>query len=400
MLRPRAGLQPDLCRVTGSRAEARQRPGEAAPRLGILLAAVILVGSLGCRPRRGTAVEGYAFVAVGGSSSLAVVDLATFSVSRQIPLGSQPVQILSDPARRALYVMGTGGPAGLTVIDTAKLEVKRALWLADQPQRVRLAPEGGRLYVIDGRAHLFKSFQLEAMSPERQIHLAASPVDFDVSPDGRRACVSLISGEVAVVDLNGWRVTATIRVGGEPGPVLIRSDSRQAFVANRADRSVAVVDLAGGRLVTFLPLHTRPEAMRFKPDGGELFISGGDTSAVVILSAYRDEIDQPMLAGAEPRDIAITKDNRLAFVANSAANSVSVIAIDDRRMLASVPAGQEPHRLALTPDDQYLLALNRKSGDMAVIRIAAVTGGRGRIQPLFTMIRVGSEPVDLAVQSR
>ncbi len=368
--------------------------------LRLALAILVLFCAGACRPRRGTAVEGYAFVAVSGSSSLAVVDLATFSVSRQIPLGAQPVEIVSDPARRSLYVMGTGGPAGLTVIDTVRLEVRSALWLADKPQRIRLAPDGGQLYVIDGRAHIFQSLQLETLKHGRQIRLPASPVDFGISPDGHWTCISLSSGEVAVVDLSGWRIASTIRVEGEPGAVVFRSDSRQAFVANRATRNIAVIDLAAGRLVTLLPLHTRPEAMRFKPDGGELFISGGDTSTVVILSAYRDEIDQPMLAGAEPRDIAITRDNRLAFVANSAANSVSVIAIDDRRLLAAVPVGEEPHRLALTPDDQYVLALNRKSGDMAVIRVAAVTGARGRIQPLFTMIRVGSEPVDLAVEPR
>ena len=54
----------------------------------------------------------------------------------------------------------------------------------------------------------------------------------------------------------------------------------------------------------------------------------------------------------------------------------------------------------LTPDDQYALVLSRKTGDLAVIRVAAVVPGRERIQPLFTMIRVGSQPVDLAVQSR
>ncbi|HYM12286.1 MAG TPA: hypothetical protein VEU62_16240, partial [Bryobacterales bacterium] len=172
---------------------------------------------------------------------------------------------------------------------------------------------------------------------------------------------------------------------------------------NRSERLVSVIDLPSGRLVAQLPLNARPEALRFKPDGGELFVSGGDSSAVIILSAYRDEIDEPMLAGVEPRDMAITRDNHLLFVSNSAANTVSVLNIDDRRPLASVPVGEKPDRVALTPDDQYALVLNRGSGDLAVIRVAAVTRARDRtqpFQPLFTMIRVGSDPVDLAVQAK
>jgi YVTN family beta-propeller protein len=312
--------------------------------------------------------------------------------------------------------MGEGRAAGLTVIDTAKLAVKRSLPLGERPQRLRLGPDGETLYLLEGRAHVFQSLEPDGLSGGRQIRLAGPPVDFDISPDGRWACVSLASSETApgevrpmdrpgrvqVLDLERWSASAPIEVGSEPSAVAVRYDGRQAFVANRASRSISVIDLAAGKLVAHLPLNARPEAMRFKPDGGELFVSAGDSSAVVILSAYRDEVSQPMLAGAEPRGLAVTGDNHLLFVANSAANSVSVINVDDRRLLASVRVGADPRQVALTPDDQYALVLNYQSGDLAVIRTAAAisAGGGGRIPTLFTMIRVGSQPVDLAVMNK
>lgn len=369
-------------------------------RRSIPIALALAFWLFGCRRSGPTAFEGYAFVAAAGSASLAVVDLASFSVVRQIPLGSRPAQIVSDPARRALYVMGEGGPSGLTVIDAAKLEAKRRLWLADKPQRIRLSPDGERLYVLDAHAHVFKALDLPALAHGRQIRLGKPPVDFDVSQDGRWACVSLASDEVVILDLVNWRAAASVPVGREPAAVAVRFDARQAFVANRGDRTVSVIDLEAGRLITHLPLGARPEALRFKPDGGELFVSGGDGSVVVIISAYRDEIDRPMLAGAEPRGMAVSRNNRLLFVANSGAGTVSVIDIDERRTLAAVPVGQEPHRVELTPDDQYALVLNRGSGDMAVLRVAAVAEGRERVRPLFSMIAVGSHPADLAVQAR
>jgi hypothetical protein len=78
----------------------RQKPGAKCILIGLL--AATLTVTCGCRPRRGTAYEGYAFVAAAGSLSLAVVDLTSFSVARQIPLAARPAQILSDPARQAL----------------------------------------------------------------------------------------------------------------------------------------------------------------------------------------------------------------------------------------------------------------------------------------------------------
>lgn len=363
----------------------------------LLCGLILLIGACGCRRSRGTAYEGYAFVAAAGSRSLAVVDLASFSVVRQIRLGSAPVQVVSDPGRRALYVMGEGGPAGVTLVDTARLELRRSAWLADKPRQIRLSASGDRLYALDSQAHLLRSLDPETLGQQRQMRLAGAPVDFDLSADGRRACVSLASGELEILDLENWRSLSRVRLGGEPAQVAIRQDGRAVFVANRATRSLSIVEPALGRLIAHLPLETRPEALRFKPDGGELFVSGGDGGRVVIVSAYRNEVDPPLLAGAEPRDIAITQDNRLLFVANSAANTVSVMDIAQRRVLASVPVGAEPHRIALTLDDQYALVLNRRSGDMAVIRAAAIEPRR---QPLFTMIPVGSQPVDLAVQAR
>lgn len=350
-------------------------------------AAAVALVLAGCGRPRDTIFEGYAFVAAAGSSSLAVVDLASFTVRRQIPLPSRPLELASDPERRLLYVLGEGG---VTLVDTARLEVRRTIPAGGPPRRLRLR---SRLYVLEAEA-------IRIGERGAPIRMPAPAVDFDVAPEEQWACVSLASGEAAIVNLEQRTVTATVRVGSEPAAVAVRYDGRQVFVAARGDRVLAAIDLAAGRLISRLPLNTRPEAMRFKPDGGELFVSGGDSGVVMIVSAYRDEVDQPLLAGTEPRDMAISADNRMLYVANSGANTVSAIDIEQRRTLAAVPVGDGPHKVALTPDGQYALVLSYKSGDMAVIRRRIVEGGRERIRPLFTMIPVGSQPVDLAVQAR
>jgi YVTN family beta-propeller protein len=360
----------------------------------VAAALAVVVPLAGCGRPRDTIFEGYAFVAVADPPAVTVVDLASFTVKQRIPLSSPPFTMVSHPQRRALYLLSG---AGVTRVDTAGPRAAQAAWAGDKPRRLRLGADGGRLYVLDSAS--IQTLHPDTLEIQQRLRLPASPVDFDLSPDGRWACISLVSGEAVVVDLEPGKVTATVPLGGEPGPVAVRYDGRQAFVANRADRTVAAIDLAAGRLITRLALNARPEAMRFKPDGGELFVSGGDTGVVLIISAYRDEVDQPLLAGSEPRDMAISADNRMLYVANSGANTVSVIDIDRRRTLTAVPVGDEPHRVALTPDHQYALVLNRGSGDMAVIR-RRIVEGRESIRPLFTMIPVGSRPEDLAVQAR
>ena len=348
----------------------------------------------GCGRPRDTIFEGYAFVAVAGNSSLAVVDLASFSVRRQIALPNRPRELAVHPSGRVLYVLEE---RGVTTVDTNRLEIIRTA-PAGSPRRLRLDPSGKRLWVLDPPGQALRALAAGDLAGERQIRLPGEPVDFDLAPDGRWACVSLVSGEAAIVDLEQGKTTATVRVGGEPGPVAVRYDGRRAFVADRRERLLAAIDPAAGRLVARLPLHTRPDVMRFKPDGGELFVSGGDGGEVVIVSAYRDEIDQPLLTGAGPGEMAFSADNRLLYVANQNANTVSAINIEDRRTLAAVPVGDRPHKVALTPDRQFALVLNWRSGDMAVIR-RRMEAGKETFR-LFTMIPVGSQPVDLVVQAR
>jgi len=134
----------------------RHRPGSPFFFALAALASALLAASA-CRPRRGTALEVYTFVATAARNAVTVVDLATFSAVREIALGSRPVQLVADPARHALYIMGEGGAAGLTVIDTAKLAVERSLPLGQKPQRLRLSPDGETLYFLEGREHLFQS---------------------------------------------------------------------------------------------------------------------------------------------------------------------------------------------------------------------------------------------------
>ena len=371
--------------------------------LALALALAMSAALSGCRRNRPIPFAGWAFVAAAGDSAVAVVDLESFSVRRRIPLQSRPAQIIADASRHRLYVRGEGGPAGLTVIDALTLEPTRTLWLGDKLARLRLSPDGRLLYSLDARAHRLRSFDVETSQAHRDIALSGLPADFDLSPDGHWAGVTLGGGQVAIVDLEQGRVTASVAVGQEPGPIAIRYDGRQAFVANRAGRTVSVLEFPAGRLITHLGLGARPASLCFKPDGGELFVSGSDRSMVVIIAAYRNEIDQPVLAGSEPDDMAVTRDNQLLLVANSGANTVSVIGIDDRRTLAAIPVGRDPRRIVLTPDDQWALVLNYGSGDMAVIRrrTAEQPGKVGdRTRSLFSMIPVGNEPVDVAVLAR
>jgi YVTN family beta-propeller protein len=95
--------------------------------------------------------------------------------------------------------------------------------------------------------------------------------------------------------------------------------------------------------------------------------------------------------------MAVSADPNFLFVANPEAGSVSVFDITTQKVVAVTGVGMDPGAIVVTPDQEYALVLNRASADMAVIRISAITVGRAKSAPLFTMIPVGSGPVDAVV---
>ncbi|HXA03412.1 MAG TPA: hypothetical protein VNY30_01165, partial [Bryobacteraceae bacterium] len=116
--------------------------------------------ALGCGRRRATAFPGYAFVANQGEQSIAVVDLTTFSVARQIRLEAAPSAIAADRQRRAVYVLAPQNGM-IYEIDATTLAVKRKLSLGAEVVSMRMAPAGGSLWLLCQSPHSLVQVELD-----------------------------------------------------------------------------------------------------------------------------------------------------------------------------------------------------------------------------------------------
>jgi YVTN family beta-propeller protein len=128
-----------------------------------------------------------------------------------------------------------------------------------------------------------------------------------------------------------------------------------------------------------------------------LFITGEGRDGVAIVYPYRSEVALTTPSGRAPGVMAVSTAPDYLFIANPQAGSVTILDIDTRKVLAVTMVGAEPAALAITPGQQYALVCNRGSGDLGVIRIAAITPGRAKSAPLFTLIPVGAAPVAVVV---
>jgi len=353
------------------------------------------LGLAGCRRRKGSGFAGYAFVANQEGQAVAAVDLTTFTLARHIRVEGPPTQVVARAARVFALTAETGT---VHEISARELAFRRRTRVGRTAVSMRLAPQGGGLWVLCREPRQLVRVPLGEGGNLARIDLAAEPVDFDLSSDGRWAAVGFgAAGSLAFAELEPGRCQAPLTVGRPVSSVHFRFDGRVLLAASAEERTLSAFEAPAGRLLVRLPLALRPESFCFKSDGGQLFITGAGMDAVVIVYPYSTEIAETVLAGRSPG--AMAASGTYLFVANPPTRDVTILDIETRRAIAVAAVGDDPGFITLTPDEQYALVLNRRSGDMAVIRTASVTLKRSKApSPLFTMIPVGSKPVAVAVR--
>lgn len=338
-----------------------------------------------CNRQPGSGYRGFAFVATEDSASLAAVDLMAFAIKSRIALPAPATVLVAhpDPRKQLLYALAPGSRSA-EEIDYRERKRVRSIKLGGEPVAARESQ--GVLWC------LLRGSQPQIAPLEgRGIPLPAQPIDFDVSSKAPLACATLANGTVVFADLAARRALPPVTLGDGLGQVRFRSDGKLVLVAERARKQLTVLDAATHATVTELPLALSPDQLCYD-NGGQLFVTGEGRDAVVIAYPYSTEIAQTALSGRKPGVMAVSMEPPYLFVANPQAGSVSVFDMATQKVVAVIGVGMEPGEIAVTPDRQYALVLNRASGDMAVIRIAAITGGRNKSAPLFTMIPVGTRP--------
>src|SRR5271157_1574506 len=351
-----------------------------------------------CRKPKATRFPGYCFVANQDGRSVAVVDLSSFRVRKQIHLPISPTVVVRHPQHPMVFVLA---PQNGTVyeIDAASLAVGRTARGGSLAVDMRVSPRGDALWVLYRDPAALVELPLGSLRPARRIRLSAPPDDFDLSSENQAAIASRQDRSIVMASLTTAAIERTIAAGAEPSIVRFQLDGKQLIAGSRTERSVIIFDVGTGKTVVRLPLPLEPRHFCFTSDGGQLFISGDGMDAVVIVYPYQTEVEETILAGHAPGVMAITDTSpSYLLVANPETNGIMVFDVDTRKLVASIQVGRQPGCILVTPDNQYALVLNEQSGDLAVIRIFSLAGRlRYKPAPLFTMIPVGEKPVSAAV---
>ncbi len=389
------------------------RPGLAGEtwgrsRLAPIPALCALLALTGCRqqdvPQYPPEYREYAYVTNGGSGTVAVLEVGSGRIDREIPVGQNPVAVAASPTLDEVYVVNSGVEGGqgyLSVVDAEKNAVAANIPLHRKPVSIDLDADGTLAYVANSGSNSVSVIDLKSRREIATIGTGEEPVAARITPHGRTLVVANRRGNsVSVFDA----ATRSLRsiFDGCPGAadVAILPDSSKAFVACSAGHQLMAIALADSkfnpgkpdRMESLLDVGRAPVHLALKPDGGELFVSNSLSDSISEVVTSTDDVGGAYMMGDEPVRGLVSSDNSLLYVANFRSQYVTAYSIDDgRRLSPSIHVGDGPVAMAFSANGFLTLVVDNRSADIAVVRTAT--------RSLFTILPTGRAPNAIAVKA-
>ncbi len=284
------------------------------------------------------------WVVTGGtrSNKAYIIDVATLTLVKEIPVGFAPEHLAFSPDGR-YYYQGSPDNDTVSVIDmTSMTEIKRIPGFAE-PLNITFTADGTRAYVGNYGAHWVGVIDVTRHELLKKIHVGTVPGIAKLDPErylGEIKGISNVSisndgrylyapdgdlGIVSVIDARNDRVIKQIKVGADPWRAYMSHDGHYAVVANNGDETISIIDLSKNEVVA--TLESGPDMMGINFAGGKAFVISSSSGFLYVYDmktlkpAGRIKIGPNLQIETATTD---TSDNKI-YLASSTDHSVYVI---------------------------------------------------------------------------
>lgn len=326
----------------------------------------------------------------------------------RLPVATRgPVRILFDDAGKQAFVAESDEGA-VAVVDVATGRVLRRMPTGGKQPGGLALHSNGTLLVTNGFSGSVVALSAETGKRLGLLSLRGEPADVAISPDGKRAYVSLAQlDEIAVLELPRLRVLKRIPVGDRPRPLVLSADGRTLLVANFQGGDVSLIDTVSQRETRRVALTgVNLRGITLSPGGGRAFVTGqiaANTRAtrepldIWTNTVFTFDVNRPPSAedAAGPADVGA--EGWLDFSLGASPDPDGVVAIredlvavtlagSDQTLLVKTPGpykrsydpeilervavGARPRGLALTPDRKQVWVVNELDSTISVLDAA------------------------------
>jgi DNA-binding beta-propeller fold protein YncE len=252
-----------------------------------VLALPALVAGLSPDAARATpapAGQGRVLVLNSRDATIGVVDVATMTEARRIPMLREPHHLAFTPSGAEVMVADSGGNE-MFYLDPATAEIRRREAIGN-PYHLGFGPSGRDFVICSLRRGQVDIFRWDGRSPRLAHRLVTPPKPSHMafSPDGQTVFVTLQgSAEVTAISVTTGEALWTTHVGPEPAGIMWHRD--RLLVAIMGSDHVAVVDPAARAVEGRIQVGRGAHTVWLAPGGNTIYATSRVDSRITVLDA-------------------------------------------------------------------------------------------------------------------
>jgi YVTN family beta-propeller protein len=225
------------------------------------------------------------------------------------------------------------------------------------------------LYVTMPRAGEVALVNLENFKVDGHIAAGEGPTRVALQPDEKYLWVGNnaragTSGGVTVIDTQSRQAVATIQTGSGHHEIAFSDDSRYVFVSNRDGGTVSVIDAAAMKKVRDIETGGTPISLAVSQLSRSLYIADGQTGVITVVDRTSLEIAARITTKSGLGPMRFSEDGRWGVAVNPVANEVYVIDAATNQVAQTVPVTGRPFQVSVSPAFAYVRALDSERVSM------------------------------------
>jgi YVTN family beta-propeller protein len=355
----------------------------------------------------------YYVLALNDDATISVVDplfgFGTTKLLALIPLTANGYDWVLTKDQAKLFV-SLPDQGRIAVIDTATWEVSKYLNADMKPNRLALQPDEQYLWVAGGGRFQssLAAFRTGTLELAAQLRIGSGSHEIVASSDSRLVFVTNGEGNsVSVVNTRTLDVVKEISVGEGPVSAAYSALADAVYVAQTDAGSIAVIDTKSLSVIKTIQADPGLAEIAVAPSGQYVFVLNRKKDLVQIIDSSVNEIVQSGLVGKAPFQISFTKD--FAYINHLDSTDVYMVPLDQvgRKgvplAVVTFPGGQQS--LGGTGMDSPAARVVQASGENAVLVANAPDKQvyyykEGMAAPMGSFSNYGRQPLGARVVDR
>jgi YVTN family beta-propeller protein len=291
------------------------------------------------------------FVLNSLDASVSVIDPATYTESKRIPVGKEPHHLYLTPDEKSLLVANALGDA-LTFIDPRTAQVQRQLNNIVDPYQLRFSPDMKWFVTLANRLNHVDIYRwqpqndAEPLQLVKRIPTGKTPSHQWIDSASRTVYATMQdSNELIAVDLATQTIRWRIPTGSLPADVYLTADDHFLFVGLTGDRFVEVYDVtrSPAQLVKRIPTGEGAHAFRALGDKRHIFVSNRVSNTISLIDTQTQSVVAELPGPGGPDDMEVSADGKTLMVSSRWIRKVTWVDIASRAIIRQTNVGRSPH---------------------------------------------------------